>query len=149
MRGYDPCRCLPSERPSSGPLDLLLHLIEREDLDITAVSLVQVTDQYLAALRAADHIDLRALADFIAVGAKLIFLKSRALLPRARRTRAPPRRWRRRPSPGPDVAPGGIPPLQGRRCPYLRELELMGHRSFVRAAPAGFDWLPSGIESGP
>src|SRR3990170_3911942 len=65
-----------------GPLDLLLHLIESEDLDITAVSLVQVTDQYLASLRAADQIDLRALAEFVAVGAKLLFLKSRALLPR-------------------------------------------------------------------
>ena len=65
-----------------GPLDLLLHLIEREDFDITAVSLVQVTDQYVAALRSGDSIDLRALADFVAVGAKLLFLKSRALLPR-------------------------------------------------------------------
>ena len=35
-----------------GPLDLLLHLIEKDDLDVTAVSMVQVTDQYLAALRA-------------------------------------------------------------------------------------------------
>jgi segregation and condensation protein A len=33
-----------------GPLDLLLHLIEKEDLDITTVSLVQVTDQYMAYL---------------------------------------------------------------------------------------------------
>src|SRR5687768_395314 len=66
-----------------GPLDLLLHLIERDDLDITAVSLVQVTDQYIAALRAGDQLDLRALADFVAVGAKLLFLKSRALLPRS------------------------------------------------------------------
>jgi segregation and condensation protein A len=45
-----------------GPLDLLLHLIEKEDLDITAVSLIQVTDQYMAP-RAPDHIDQRALAD--------------------------------------------------------------------------------------
>ena len=71
-----------------GSLDLLLHLIESEDLDITAVSLIQVTDQYLAALRAADQIDLRALADFVAVGAKLIYLKSRALLPRTAAERA-------------------------------------------------------------
>jgi segregation and condensation protein A len=64
-----------------GPLDLLLHLIERNDLDITAVSLVQVTDQYLGAIHRNDGLDAGALAEFIAVGAKLIYLKSRALLP--------------------------------------------------------------------
>ena len=68
-----------------GPLDLLLRLIEHNDLDITAVSLVAVTDQYMAALRnneGAAGLDHGALADFIAIGAKLIYLKSRALLPR-------------------------------------------------------------------
>ncbi len=64
-----------------GPLDLLLHLIERDDLDITAVSLVAVTDQYLRAIRTSEGFDPGALAEFVAVGAKLIFLKSRALLP--------------------------------------------------------------------
>ena len=65
-----------------GPLDLLLHLIERDDLDITAVSLVVVTDQYLTAIRVGGGFDPQALAEFVAVGAKLIYLKSRALLPR-------------------------------------------------------------------
>jgi len=65
-----------------GPLDLLLHLIEKEELDITTVSLVQVTDQYLARLHSWDQINLDALADFVSIGAKLIYLKSRALLPR-------------------------------------------------------------------
>lgn len=65
-----------------GPLELLLHLIERNDLDITAISLVAVTDQYLAAIRTDDGFDPGALAEFVAIGAKLIYLKSRALLPR-------------------------------------------------------------------
>ncbi len=65
-----------------GPLELLLHLIEREELDITEVSLVAVTEQYLAHLDRRDHIDLGAIAAFIAVGARLLLLKSRALLPR-------------------------------------------------------------------
>lgn len=65
-----------------GPLDLLLHLIERDDLDITAVSLVAVTDQYLGAIRSGEGYEPRALAEFVAIGAKLIYLKSRALLPR-------------------------------------------------------------------
>jgi segregation and condensation protein A len=65
-----------------GPLDLLLHLIERDDLDITDVSLVTVTDQYLRAIHDGKGFDPGALAEFVSVGAKLIFLKSRALLPR-------------------------------------------------------------------
>jgi len=66
-----------------GPLDLLLHLIERDDLDITAVSLVVVTDQYLKAIHNGQGFDPGALAEFVSIGAKLIYLKSRALLPRA------------------------------------------------------------------
>jgi segregation and condensation protein A len=65
-----------------GPLDLLLHLIEREDLDITAVSLVAVTDQYLKAIRDGEAYRPAALAEFVAIGSRLILLKSRALLPR-------------------------------------------------------------------
>ncbi len=64
-----------------GPLQLLLQLIERDDLDITAVSLVAVTDQYLTAIRKRDGIDANALAEFVAIGARLIYLKSKALLP--------------------------------------------------------------------
>ena len=64
-----------------GPLDLLLYLIDKNELDITAVSLLQVTDQYLSYLRSGDEIDASALAEFIVIGARLIFLKSKALLP--------------------------------------------------------------------
>jgi len=65
-----------------GPLDLLLHLVQAQKLAITTVSLVQVTGQYLRFMRAGAGIDHRALADFVAIGARLIELKSRALLPR-------------------------------------------------------------------
>ena len=65
-----------------GPLELLLHLIERRELDITEVSLVTVTEQYLTHVREGERIDLGALASFIAMGARLLLLKSRALLPR-------------------------------------------------------------------
>ncbi len=66
----------------NGPLDLLLHLIEREELDITAVSLAQVTDQYLAQVRLLGEDQLEGLIDFISIGARLLLIKSRALLPR-------------------------------------------------------------------
>jgi segregation and condensation protein A len=65
-----------------GPLDLLLHLIERNELDITEVSLLAVTEQYLKQLRDTERINVASLGDFIAVGARLLLLKSRALLPR-------------------------------------------------------------------
>ena len=73
-----------------GPLDLLLHLIEREELDVTEVSLLAVTEQYLHHLRTQEHINLGTLADFIAVGARLLLLKSRALLPREAQPEADP-----------------------------------------------------------
>lgn len=64
-----------------GPLDLLLQLIEKQELDITDVSLAAVTEQYLNYL--AEHQDLppEELADFLVVAAKLLLLKSRILLP--------------------------------------------------------------------
>jgi segregation and condensation protein A len=65
-----------------GPLDLLLHLIEREQLDITKVALAQVTDQYLSYLAILKEIDAEFLTDFLVVAAKLLFFKSQALLPR-------------------------------------------------------------------
>jgi segregation and condensation protein A len=78
---HHPCSVSLAEAEFEGPLDLLLHLVEHAKLDITAVSLVQVTGQYLAYMRAEEQIDHRALADFVAIGARLIELKSRALLP--------------------------------------------------------------------
>jgi segregation and condensation protein A len=65
-----------------GPLDLLLHLIEREELDITSVALVTVADQYMQVLRQNEQLNIDALADFIWIGARLLLIKSRALLPR-------------------------------------------------------------------
>jgi segregation and condensation protein A len=65
-----------------GPLDLLLHLIEREELDITEVSLAQVTNQYLDYIARLSERDPDSLADFLVVAAKLLLIKSRVLLPK-------------------------------------------------------------------
>jgi segregation and condensation protein A len=65
-----------------GPLDLLLHLIEREELDITKVALAQVTDQYLAYIAILKEVEVEFLTDFLVVAAKLLFIKSQALLPK-------------------------------------------------------------------
>ena len=64
-----------------GPIELLLHLIERQELDITEVSLMAITDQYLRAIEGMQEIEPEALADFLVVAARLLYIKSRGLLP--------------------------------------------------------------------
>jgi len=64
-----------------GPLDLLLHLIERNELDITAVSLAAVTDQYLGYVERLEEVEPRTLAESLAIAAQLMLIKSRLLLP--------------------------------------------------------------------
>jgi segregation and condensation protein A len=65
-----------------GPLDLLLSLIERAELDITTVSLASVTDQYLAHLRSAENQQPDEISSFLVIATKLVQIKSEALLPR-------------------------------------------------------------------
>jgi len=64
-----------------GPLGLLLQLIEKEELDITQISLAKIADQYIEYIRNADNLKPEELADFLVVAAKLLLIKSRALLP--------------------------------------------------------------------
>jgi segregation and condensation protein A len=67
-----------------GPLDLLLHLIEKRQMEITTISLVAVTDQYLAYLQQwqePDSIPLSNMAAFISISARLLYIKSQSLLP--------------------------------------------------------------------
>lgn len=71
-----------------GPLDLLLRLIEREELDVTTVALARVTDQYLERLAQLEQRQPRDLADFLVVAAKLVLIKSAALLPGPSRSNA-------------------------------------------------------------
>jgi segregation and condensation protein A len=66
-----------------GPLALLLHLIEKNELDITKIALAQVTDEFLVYVEnMRDAMDIAVMADFLSVAARLILIKSRALLPK-------------------------------------------------------------------
>ena len=66
----------------NGPLDLLLHLIERQELDITAISLSQVTAQYLEQVeQLKSERRIEQLMDFLVIAARLVQIKSRAILP--------------------------------------------------------------------
>lgn len=64
-----------------GPLDLLLQLIEDQELPITEVSLAKVTDQYIEYIHSATAINPEEIADFLLIAAKLLYLKSKELLP--------------------------------------------------------------------
>ena len=66
----------------SGPLDLLLQLIEKAELDITRLSLAQVTDQYLEYMHHLETQDPAEVSAFLVIAAKLVQIKSAALLPR-------------------------------------------------------------------
>lgn len=66
----------------AGPLDLLLELIEHAELDITRLALAQVTDQYLAYLRNLEDRSAAEVSAFLVIAARLVQIKSAALLPR-------------------------------------------------------------------
>jgi segregation and condensation protein A len=64
-----------------GPLDLLLYLIKRDELDIYEISLERITSQYLEYLQAFKELNIDVAGEFVVMAANLIYLKSRSLLP--------------------------------------------------------------------
>lgn len=65
-----------------GPLDLLLHLIEKAEVDIYEVPIAQITDQYMRILSEAQQLELEIASEFLVMAATLIAIKSRMLLPK-------------------------------------------------------------------
>lgn len=114
-----------------GPLDLLLQLIEREKLDISAVSLALVTDQFLGYVRQLEEVHADLLADFLVVAGKLVWIKSRLLLPQPPRT-----------EPEEEEDPAEVLARQLREykrfkeaAAALRIIEEAGQHTYLRAAP--------------
>jgi segregation and condensation protein A len=64
-----------------GPLDLLLNLIEARQLDITTIAIAEVTEAFLSYLKQLEKIDPTSLADYLQIAAKLLVIKSKAILP--------------------------------------------------------------------
>ncbi len=113
-----------------GPLDLLLELIERAELDITKVALASVTDQYIAYLHQAPELELSDLASFLVIAAKLLQIKSEALLPQA------PVREPDEEDPGQALAEQLIAyKMYKGVAGHLRERQSSGQRSYLRLAP--------------
>ena len=64
-----------------GPLDLLLHLIEKNKVDIYDIPIVEITKQYLDYVNQMEKEDLNIVSDFLVMAATLLDIKSRMLLP--------------------------------------------------------------------
>src|SRR6187402_3040497 len=65
-----------------GPLDLLLHLIRQEHVNIYDIPVARITDEYLRYLRVMQELDIAVAGDFLVMAATLIELKTKMLLPR-------------------------------------------------------------------
>src|SRR5437868_6036393 len=64
-----------------GPLDLLLYLVRKDEVDVLELSLAAVADQFLDYVRAVQAIDVEAAGDFVVTAATLMEIKARSLLP--------------------------------------------------------------------
>jgi segregation and condensation protein A len=114
-----------------GPLDLLLYLIEREELDITKVSLAKVTGAYLEYIHVLEQLQVDQVADFLVVAARLLLIKSEALLPR------PPSA---QPSEEEDVGDDLVKQLllykqYKESARHLADREAAGLHTYIRVAP--------------
>ena len=67
-----------------GPFDLLLYLVSRQKVDIGAISITQIIDQYLAEMQSMRNVDLDVASDFLLVASTLLKIKAESLLPRER-----------------------------------------------------------------
>jgi len=64
-----------------GPLALLIKLIDKEEVDITQISLARIADQYIEFIKKSPNIGPDNMADFLVIAARLLLIKSKALLP--------------------------------------------------------------------
>jgi segregation and condensation protein A len=65
-----------------GPLDLLLHLIREQELEITEINLSKICDQYLTAIELMEKVDINVAGEFLVIASTLLLIKSRTILPR-------------------------------------------------------------------
>ena len=115
----------------SGPLDLLLQLIERAELDITRLSLAKVTDQYLEHLHTISEQDPIEVSAFLVIAARLVLIKSLVLLPRNENIAALPEE-----DPGEILARQLITYKRFKEITlFLRDREEKGFHTYLRMAP--------------
>ena len=66
----------------NGPLDLLLYLIRKEEVEITEIPVVRITEQYIAYMDLLQSLDINVAGEFLVMAATLMEIKSRMILPR-------------------------------------------------------------------
>jgi segregation and condensation protein A len=128
----------------SGPVDMLLELIDSQQLDVCALSLAEVTDQYWREIETRE-MDADTLSEFINIGSRLLYIKSCALLPGARQPAADLRGEIEQ------AAEELAALLQEHKrfkdaVDLFREIEEQGRRTFARTAPVRNIPLPAGLE---
>ena len=64
-----------------GPLDLLLYLVRKDEMDIYDISIERITKQYLEYLALMEQLDIAVAGDFLVMASTLIYIKSKMLLP--------------------------------------------------------------------
>ena len=64
-----------------GPLDLLLFLIKKDEIDITDIPIARITEQYLEYIGLMEPLDIAVAGDFLVMASTLIYIKSKMLLP--------------------------------------------------------------------
>lgn len=80
--GTAPSRAIRVQLPSfEGPLDLLLHLIQQNEIEITDIPIARITRQYLETLELMRELDLEVAGEFLVMAATLMRIKARMLLP--------------------------------------------------------------------
>lgn len=113
-----------------GPLDLLLRLIEKAELDITKLAIAQVTDQYLEHLKIIKQHSPDEVSAFIVIAARLVQIKSEALLPR------PPQREEDEEDPGEALARQLREYKRFKQvAEFLHRRDMEGFHSYIRLAP--------------
>jgi segregation and condensation protein A len=128
----------------SGPVDTLLELIDNQQLDITALSLAEVADQYWREIETAE-MDADTLSEFINIGSRLLYIKSCALLPGARQPAADLNAEI-------DQAAEELTAMLEEHKRFkdafdlFRQLEEEGRRTFARMTPVRNVPLPPGLE---
>lgn len=70
------------DRVFEGPMDLLLHLVKEQEVEIHEVNIAQVVDRYLEYVRHLEQLDIEVAGEFLVLAATLMAIKSRSLLPR-------------------------------------------------------------------
>ena len=113
-----------------GPMDLLVQLIDRAELEITAIAIAQVTEQFLKHIRSLAAVPVEEVSAFLVMAARLVQIKSEALLPR------PPQREPGEEDPGEDLARQLIEYKRYKEiATLLNDQQQSGRRTFLRLAP--------------